>query len=121
MSILGAVIRVRPEQLAGLVARLHLMPGVDVALNPGDGRLVLVIEDIDVDHAVQEAAATLEQIAQWRSVLNTSLVYEYSGPDVPATAPGVGAYRDWRGSLAPERPTAASTDNEDLARTGAQS
>ena len=121
MSILGAVIRVRPEQLPGVVARLHLLPGVDVALNPGDGRLVLVIEDAEIDHAVQEAANTLEQIAQWRDVLNTSLVYEYSGPDAPATAATVSDYRDWRGSLAPERPAAASIENEDLARPGAQS
>ena len=121
MSILGAVIRVRPEQLPGVVARLHLLPGVDVALNPGDGRLVLVIEDAAIDHAVHEAAHTLEQIAQWRDVLNTSLVYEYSGPDAPATAATVSDYRDWRGSLAPERPAAASIENEDLARPGAQS
>ena len=120
MSILGAVIRVRPEQLPGVVARLRLLPGVDVALNPGDGRLVLVIEDAEIDHAVQEAANTLGQIAQWRDVLNTSLVYEYSGPDVPAIAAGVGEYRDWRGSLAPERPATASIENEDLAQTGAQ-
>jgi hypothetical protein len=53
-------------------------------------------------------------------VLNTSLVYEYSGPDVPATAAGVSDYRDWRGSLAPARAAAASIENEDLARTGAQ-
>lgn len=124
MSILGAVIRVRPEQLPGIIARLTLLPGVDVALNPGDGRLVLVIEDVDVDHAVQIAANTLEQIAQWRDVLNTSLVYEYSGPDVPATAAGVSDYRDWRGSLAPgpapERPASASIESKDTPRTGAQ-
>jgi periplasmic nitrate reductase NapD len=120
VSILGAVIRVRPEQLPSVVARLHRLPGVDVSLNPGDGRLVLVIEDIDIDRAVQEAANTLEQIAQWRDVLNTSLVYEYSGPDVPATAAGVSDYRDWRGSLAPQRPATASIENEDLARTRAQ-
>lgn len=124
MSILGVVIRVRPEQLSGVVARLNLLPGVDVALNPGDGRLVLVIEDLEIDHAVQEAAHTLEQIALWRDVLNTSLVYEYSGPDVPATAARVSDYRDWRGALAPgpapERPAAASIEDKDRARTGAQ-
>ena len=107
----------RPEQLPGVVARLNLLPGVDVALNPGDGRLVLVIEDLEIDHAVQEAANTLEQIAQWRGVLNTSLVYEYSGPDVPTTAACVSDYRDWRGALAPglasERPAAASIEDKD--------
>lgn len=116
MSILGAVIRTRPERLPGVVAQLHLLPGVDVALNPGDGRLVLVIEDAEIDRAVQEAAHTLEQIAQWRDVLNTSLVYEYSGPDAPTTAAAVSGYRDWRGGVAP-----LSIDNEDTARTVARS
>ena len=44
-------------------------------------------------------------------VLNTSLVYEYSGPDAPASATGeVSDYRAWRGSLkgstGPARPPA---------------
>ncbi len=116
MSILGAVIRARPAQLPGVLAQLHLLPGVDVALNPGDGRLVLVIEDAEVGHALHEAAHTLEQIAQWRDVLNTSLVYEYSGPDAPTTAAAISGYRDWRGSVAH-----ASIDNEDMARTVARS
>jgi nitrate reductase NapAB chaperone NapD len=45
-----------------------------------DGRLVIVIED----SAGSSAAATLGAIALWPEVLNTSLVYEYSGPDSPA-------------------------------------
>ena len=116
MSILGAVIRVWPEQLTGVVTRLNLLPGVDVALNPGDGRLVLVIEDAATDHAVHEAGRTLEQIAQWREVLNTSLVYEHSGSDGAATTSGVSAYRDWRGSAA-----LSSIDNTDTAPTRAPS
>ena len=115
MSILGAVVRTRPAQLPDVLARLQRMPGVDVALNPGDGRLVLVIEDAAIAHAVQEAANTLEQIAQWREVLNTSLVYEYSGPDVPATTTGVSGYRDWRGGGA-----AALIDDDDTSRPLAQ-
>jgi hypothetical protein len=44
-----------------------------------DGRVVIVIED----SAGSTAAATLGAIALWPEVLNTSLVYEYSGPDSP--------------------------------------
>lgn len=100
MSILGAVVRTRPEQLGSALPQLQALPGVDVALNPGDGRLVLVLEDAERDGQLHTAAATLAAIALWPQVLNTSLVYEYSGPDAPeANSAGVADYRAWRGSL----------------------
>ena len=37
MSILGAVVRVRPQHLDVIVPRTSALPGVDLALNPGDG------------------------------------------------------------------------------------
>ena len=100
MSILGAVVRVRPSDVAATVAELAACPGTDVALDPGDGRLVLVIEDAERDGQLHAAAATLASIALLPQVLNTSLVYEYSGPDAPPTGGGaVEDYRAWRGSL----------------------
>jgi hypothetical protein len=63
MSILGAVVRTRPEHLDAVVPRVAALPGVDLALNPGDGRLVLVIEDAQVGDTVHGAAATLAAIA----------------------------------------------------------
>lgn len=101
MSILGAVVRVRPEHLSEVAPRLGALPGVDLALNPGDGRLVAVIEDAaGPDGQTLSAAGTLAAIAQWPEVLNTSLVYEYSGPDSPAPDSAKdGDYRAWRGSL----------------------
>lgn len=100
MSILGAVVRIRPEHLGAVVPRLSVLPGADLALNPGDGRLVMVLEDAEVDGVVHGAAATLASIALWPEVLNTSLVYEYSGPDAPPVGgAAVEDYRAWRGSL----------------------
>lgn len=100
MSILGAVVRVRPQHLEAVVPRLTARPGLDLALNPGDGRLVLVLEDAERDGTVHSAAATLAEIALWPEVLGTSLVYEYSGPDAPPAGSGaVEDYRAWRGSL----------------------
>lgn len=81
MSILGTVVRVKPEHVAAVCAELALLPGLDIALNPGDGRLVVVLEDTDQATAAQ----TMARMALIPEVLNTSLVYEYSGPDV---APG---------------------------------
>lgn len=97
MSILGVIVRTRPEDLAATERALRALPGTDVATPAGaaDGRLVLVIED----SAGRAAATVMAEIALWPQVLNTSLVYEYSGPDVPHTALGVDAYTDWRASL----------------------
>jgi periplasmic nitrate reductase NapD len=78
MSILGVVVRVKPGHLTEVVDHLSSLPGVDVALNPGDGRLVVVIEDTQDTPAAQ----TMATLALHVHVLNTSLVYEYSGPDI---------------------------------------
>lgn len=101
MSILGVVLRARPEDLSAIEAALRERPGVDIAQRAvdasgeagSDGRLVLVIEDT-AEHA---ASATLGEIAGWPRVLNASLVYEYSGPESPAAA--VEGFTDWRASL----------------------
>lgn len=98
MSILGTVVRVRPEHLDEVVAQLSKLPGLDVALNPGDGRLVVVLED----SAEATAAQTMAAMALLPQVINTSLVYEYSGSD--AMPQGRDAARDvdfrtWRSTL----------------------
>jgi len=116
VSSLGAIVRVRPEHLADVAPRLAAQPGVDLALDPGDGRLVIVIEDAQVGDTVHAAAATLATVATWPEVLSTSLVYEYSGPDAPPPDNAAGAeYRAWRGSLkdfaGPSAPGAARQDD----------
>ena len=97
MSILGVIVRIRPVDVDRTEQQLRQLPGVDVAQRPDppDGRLVIVIED----SAQRAAAAVMAEIALWPQVLNTSLVYEYSGEDSPAPGDGVQAYADWRSSL----------------------
>lgn len=95
MPILGAIVRTHPETTSAVRARLAARSGVDIAADPGDGRLILVIEDAEAS-----AAATLGEISTWGEVLNTSLVYEYSGPDAPGAGGEVEAYTDWRDGLA---------------------
>lgn len=99
MSILGVILRSRPADLPALAQQLALRPGVDLAGNPGDGRLLLVLEDTPE----ASAAATLGELATWPAVLNTSLVYEYSGPDAPAPGDAPLGFADWRQGLAPPR------------------
>lgn len=103
MSILGVIVRSRPLHCPMLRDRLRALDGVEVAdLALEDGRAVVVIEDT----AQTNAAATMATIAGWPEVLNTSLVYEYSGPDSPAPA-AVQDYRDWR--RGPQRGTSTDT------------
>ncbi len=78
MSILGCVLRIKVDKLPHVMALLTSTEGVDVAMNPGDGRLVLVLEDTQTTGAAQTFAA----ISLFPEVLSASLVYEYSGPDV---------------------------------------
>jgi nitrate reductase NapAB chaperone NapD len=101
MSILGAVVRTRPEHVAAVASRLAALPGVDLALNPGDGRMVVVIEDAAADDGQRvPAATTLAEVALWPEVLSASLVYEYSGPDaMPEGMTEMADYRAWRGSI----------------------
>ena len=98
MSILGVIVRAQPTDVDEIEARLRATPGVELAdlAARSDGRLVIVIEDA----AASSAAATLGAIALWPRVLNTALVYEYSGPDSPPPEGEVKSYRDWRESLA---------------------
>lgn len=98
MSILGVVARVHPQDLATVLPRLADQAGVELTANPGDGRLVLVIEDAPGC----PAPARLGQLAEWPELLSTSLVYEYSGPDSPPVhAPAT----EWRRPLRELAPT----------------
>ena len=60
MSVLGVVVRTHPQHLV-LCCRLQALPGLDLVANPGDGRLVLVLED----QPDRSAAACLGDLAQW--------------------------------------------------------
>lgn len=93
MSILGVVARCRPSDLPPVAQRLAALEEVTLTQNPGDGRLVLVIED----SPSSTAAARLGDLSQWPEMLATSLVYEYSGEDSPA--PAAHSRADWRQDL----------------------
>jgi nitrate reductase NapAB chaperone NapD len=98
MSILGVVVRTRPGDAPAVQRRLRALPGLDVAGCAG-GRFVVVLEDTERASAAQ----TLTQITQLAEVINTSLVYEYSGPDAPAPDGDAIDFKSWRGSPQPGR------------------
>lgn len=90
MSVLGVIARTRAEHVGTVRAALEQIAGVDVALQAPDGRLILVIEDC----APNTAAAAMAQVALHPLVLNTSLVYEYSGES--GADDGLDGYTAWR-------------------------
>lgn len=94
VSMLGVIVRSRPASVAALGEQLRGLPGVDVAHDVGDGRLLLVIEDA----GGLPAATRLTEIATWPAVINTSLVYEYSGADLNDAPVTLDDYAAWRGS-----------------------
>jgi nitrate reductase NapAB chaperone NapD len=98
MSILGSVLRVKAEKLPQILSALNTTEGVDVAVNPGDGRLVLILEDTQTSGAAQTFAA----ISLFPEVLSASLVYEYSGPDVVNVDADEDntRYQSWRTTMA---------------------
>lgn len=69
------IVRARAAEREAVANRIRALPGADLAVDSGDGRMVVVIEDA----AARSAAETLADIALWPGVLNTSLVYEHSG------------------------------------------
>lgn len=98
MSILGTVVRCRPEDRATVLQHIQDCPGAELALDPGDGRLVVLIEDT----ATTPAAASMAALALCPQVLNLSLVYEYSGDDIPSADTALAEptrYQAWRTSL----------------------
>lgn len=98
MSILGTVVRCRPEDQATVLQHIQACPGAEVALDAGDGRLVVLIEDT----TTTPAASSMAALALCPQVLNLSLVYEYSGDDIPSANPASAdptRYQAWRTSL----------------------
>jgi len=100
MSILGVVVRSRPGDAADVHNGLRALPGLDIA-GSASGRFVVVLEDTEQASAAQ----TLTQITQMPAVINTSLVYEYCGPDAPAPAGEAVDFKSWRESPRPRHAT----------------
>lgn len=72
MSILGVILQVAPQHVTATLEQIDATAGVDLAYNPGDGRLLLVIHDaagVDATHA-------FAAISIWPTVQEAAIVYE---------------------------------------------
>ena len=96
MSVLGIVVRTLPAQRAKVAARLAALPGCEMGPDPGDGRMVIVLESTEDT----PAAVSMDTIARWPEVQSISLVYEHSDPDEDSgNQPYALDYRSWRSNV----------------------
>ena len=74
MNISGIVLRTRPERAGEVRATLASLPGVEVHVVTGDGRLVLTLEDA----GTASAADTFVKLHDIRGVMSVAMIYQYS-------------------------------------------
>ena len=77
MNICGCIVHTRPERAVEVSRRLWALPGVEVHGGESEGKLVVTVEDLEDDLAVD----TLGAIGAVEGVINTVLIYHYGGDD----------------------------------------
>jgi nitrate reductase NapD len=74
MNISGVIVRTRPEQHGDVRDRLLAIPGVQLHLEGGGGRMVLTVED----GAGWSTEESLLKVHQVEGVVSASLVYQFN-------------------------------------------
>lgn len=82
MTISSVILRVNPDKLPQIKARLGEFPGVELHAATDDGRLIVTVEDAPD----MSAADCYVQLNLLDGVLSAAVVYEYSGDLDTATA-----------------------------------
>jgi nitrate reductase NapD len=74
MKIVSLVLKFLPNHAEAIKPLVAAVPGASVAVDSGDGRMIVVLED-GPDYAVSDSILQIHQIPQ---VMSTTLSYEYS-------------------------------------------
>ena len=74
MKIVSLVLKLLPEHAEAVKAGVEAVPGASVAVDSGDGRLIVLIEDGD-GYAVSESILQVHRVPH---VMSVTLSYEYS-------------------------------------------
>ncbi|HZX29936.1 MAG TPA: chaperone NapD [Rhodocyclaceae bacterium] len=74
MKIVSLVLKTLPEHAASVIDQVEAVPGASLALDAGDGRLVVLIEDGE-DYAVSDSILQIHRVPH---VMSVTLSYEYS-------------------------------------------
>ncbi|MEG3640582.1 chaperone NapD [Magnetococcus sp. PR-3] len=76
MHLMSAVVQVRPDQRVEISDQIVSIPGVEIHVDGGDGRLVVTLES----DRFRSLADNMEQIRDLTGVLDATPVYQYSDP-----------------------------------------
>jgi len=74
MKIVSLVLKLMPEDASAVKSAIEPIPGASVAIDSGDGRMVVLLED-GSDYAISDSILKVHHIPQAMSV---TLSYEYS-------------------------------------------
>lgn len=74
MKIVSLVLKFLPLHAAAVRAGVEAVPGASVALDTGDGRMIVLLED-GPGYAVSDAILQVHRVAH---VMSVTLSYEYS-------------------------------------------
>ena len=87
MNVIGVLVNTTPAAEAEVAAHLAAMPGVEVHVTSGDGRLVVTATDV----GPLFASDSLMAMNHVPHVVGTSLVYHQFEPEIDETGAGVRA------------------------------
>jgi nitrate reductase NapD len=74
VKIVSLVLKFLPRHAAGIRAAVEAAPGASVAVESGDGRMIVLLED-GPGYAVSDSILQIHQI---ENILSTVLSFEYS-------------------------------------------
>lgn len=74
MKIVSLVLKTLPEHAPSVIGQVEAVPGASLALDAGDGRLVVLIEDGE-GYAVSDSILQIHRVPH---VMSVTLSYEYS-------------------------------------------
>jgi len=77
-NICGLLVHARPSRLDDVRAALSALPGAEIERTSDDGRMVVIVEDIDGVWA----GDTMTQISNIDGVLSSALVYHQSAENM---------------------------------------
>ena len=83
MKIISLVLKFLPEHAAAIAAGVAQVAGASVAMDNGDGRMIVLIEDGD-NYSTADSIIEVHQVPH---IMSVTLAYEYTDDDLPAPLP----------------------------------
>ncbi len=81
MKIASLVLKFLPENAAEVRAGVEQVPGASVAADTGDGRMIVVVEDVE-GHSTADSIIKVHHVPH---VMSVTLAYEYTDENQETT------------------------------------